>query len=54
MIADSTGRAITFSFAPGQAHELSHVISLIARFSDVPLWVVADCGYSSNAFREHV
>ena len=27
---------------------------LLARLPDVPRWVVADRGYSSHAFREHV
>ena len=54
MIADSAGRAVAFALAPGQAHELPHAIPLLARLPGVPLWVVADRGYSSHAFREHV
>ena len=27
---------------------------LLARLPDVPIWVVADRGYSSHAFRQHV
>jgi hypothetical protein len=29
-------------------------VPLLARFPGVPTWVVADRGYSSHAFREHV
>ncbi len=54
MIADSAGRAVAFALAPGQAHELPHAVPLLARLPDVPMWVVADRGYSSHAFREHV
>lgn len=54
MIADSTGRAVAFSLAPGQAHELPHAVPLLATLPGVPLWVVGDRGYSSHAFREHV
>lgn len=54
MIADSAGRAVAFALAPGQAHELPHAIPLLARLPGVPVWVVADRGYSSHAFRQHV
>lgn len=54
MIADSAGRAITFVLAPGQAHELPHAIPLLSRLPGVPRWVIADRGYSSHAFREHI
>ncbi len=54
VIADSRGRAVAFALAPGQAHELPHAMPLLARLPDVPMWVVADRGYSSHAFREHV
>jgi transposase len=54
VIADSAGRAVAFALAPGQAHELPHAIPLLARLPSVPVWVVADRGYSSHAFREHV
>ena len=54
MIADGTGRAVAFTLAPGQAHELPHAVPLLARLPGVPMWVVADRGYSSHAFREHV
>ena len=54
MIADSAGRAVAFSLAPGQAHELPHAVPLLAALPGVPLWVVGDRGYSSQAFREHV
>lgn len=54
MIADTAGRAVAFSLAPGQAHELPHAVPLLAALPDVPLWVVCNRGYSSHAFREHV
>ncbi|MGG5819332.1 IS5 family transposase [Falsiroseomonas sp. HW251] len=54
VIADSAGRAIAFALAPGQAHELPHAVPLLARLPGVPVWVVADRGYSSHAFRQHV
>lgn len=54
MIADSAGRAIAFALAPGQAHELPEAVPLLARLPGVPVWVVADRGYSSHAFRQHV
>ena len=54
MIADGAGRAVAFALAPGQAHELPHAVPLLARLPGVPLWVVADRGYSSHAFRQHV
>jgi transposase len=54
VIADGSGRAVAFSLAPGQAHELPQAIGLLARLPRVPRWVVADRGYTSHAFREHV
>jgi transposase len=54
VITDSAGRAVAFSLAPGQAHELPQAVPLLATLPDVPLWVVGDRGYSSHAFREHV
>jgi hypothetical protein len=54
VIADGAGRAVAFALAPGQAHELPHAIPLLARLPGVPVWVVADRGYSSHAFRQHV
>ena len=54
MIADSAGRAVAFALAPGQAHELPHAVPLLQQLPDVPLWVVADRGYSSQAFRQHI
>ena len=35
MIADSAGRAVAFSLAPGQAHELPHAIPLLARLPGI-------------------
>ena len=54
MICDAIGRAVAFVLAPGQAHELPHALALVDRLPDVPGWVVADRGYSSHAFREHI
>jgi len=54
MIADGLGRAIAFQVAPGQARELPHAIPLLDSLPGVPTWVVADRGYTSHAFREHV
>jgi transposase len=54
VIADSAGRAIAFSLAPGQAHELPHAASLLAQLPGVPLWVVGYRSYSSHALREPV
>jgi transposase len=54
VIADSAGRAVAFSLAPGQAHELPPAVPLLARLPGVPVWVVADRGDSSHAFRQHV
>jgi transposase len=54
VIADGAGRAIAFRLAPGQARELPHAVPLLARLPGVPRWVVADRGYTSHDFREHV
>ncbi len=54
MIADSASRAVAFSLAPGQAHELPYAVPLLATLPGVPLWVVGDRGYSSHAFRQQV
>ncbi len=54
VLADSLGRAIAFMLAPGQADELPHAVPLPGRLPRVPRWVVADRGYSSHAFREHI
>lgn len=43
-----------FHLAPGQAHELPSAPALLAALPDVPAWVVADRGYTSDAFRAHV
>ena len=53
-VADSRGRAVAFHLAPGQAHELPSAPGLLSRLPDAPAWVVADRGYSSDAFRAHV
>ena len=54
MIADGAGRAIAFRLAPGQAHELPQAVPLLDALPGVPRWVVADRGYTSHRFREHV
>ena len=54
VMADGAGRAIAFRLAPGQAHELPHAIPLLDRMPGVPKWVVADRGYTSHAFRQHI
>lgn len=54
MIADGAGRAVAFRLAPGQAHELPHAVPLLDQLPGVPLWVVADRGYSSHGFRQHI
>jgi hypothetical protein len=52
VIADGRGRAAAFALVPGQAHELPLAPGLLDRLPRVPLWVVGDRGYSSDAFRE--
>ena len=54
MITDAIGRAVAFVLAPGQDHELPHAIPLLDKLPGVPKWMVADRGYSSHAFREHI
>ena len=54
MIADASGHAIAFRIAPGQAHELPHAMPLLDQLPGVPKWVVADRGYTSHRFREHI
>jgi transposase len=54
VIADALGRAIAFRLAPGQAHELPDAIPLLDTLPGVPSWIVADRGYSSHSFREHI
>ena len=54
MITDVIGRAVAFVSAPGQDHELPHAIPLLNKLPGVPKWVVADPGYSSHAFHEHI
>ena len=54
MIADAIGRAVAFILTPGKAHELPHAVALLQRLPDVPGWVIADRGYSSHAFGEHI
>jgi transposase len=51
VIADGSGRAIGFALAPGQAHELPMAPVLLSFLTTLALWIVADRGYSSHAFR---
>ena len=53
-MADGRGRAVAFRLAPGQAHEPPHAVPLLDALPRVPKWVVADRGYASHAFRQHV
>ena len=57
VIADGAGRAIAFRLAPGQAHELpaGRVPASLDRLPAIAdRWIVADRGYASHAFREHI
>lgn len=45
---------MAFRIAPGQAHERPYAVPLLARLPGVPKWVIADRGYSSSTFRQHV
>jgi transposase len=51
MIADGSGRALGFALAPGQAHELPIAPALLSVLPALALWIVADRGYASHAFR---
>jgi len=53
-MTDAIGRAVAFVRAPEQAHELPNAVALLDQLPGVPGWVVADRGYSSHAFREHI
>jgi hypothetical protein len=53
MNADGSGRAIAFRVAPGQAQELPYAVPLLRCLPGMPLWIVADRGYTSHNFREH-
>src|SRR3954454_22950884 len=50
-LVDGSGRAIGFALAPGQANELPMAPVLLSFLTAVALWIVADRGYSSHAFR---
>jgi transposase len=54
VIADGSGRAISFALAPGQAHELPLAPDLVNCLPDIPGWVVGDRGYASHAFRQFI
>jgi transposase len=51
MIVDGSGRVLGFALAPGQAHELPMAPTLLSFLSALALWIVADRGYASHAFR---
>ena len=51
VIVDGSGRAIGFALAPGQANELPMAPVLLSVLTVLALWIVADRGYSSHAFR---
>src|SRR4051812_27429251 len=51
VIVDGSGRAIGFALAPGQANELPMAPVLLSFLTTLALWIVADRGYSSHAFR---
>ena len=54
VIADGSGRAISFALAPGQAHELPLAPDLVDGLPEIPGWVVGDRGYASHAFRQFI
>jgi transposase len=54
VITDALGRAVASRIAPGQAHELPDAVPRLDSLPGVPAWVVADRGYSSHSFREHI
>jgi transposase len=54
VIADGGGRAVAFSLAPGQAHELRSALALLDCLPGTPLWVVGDRIYSSQALRQTI
>jgi transposase InsO family protein len=51
VIADGAGQAIGFALAPGPANELPIAPVLLSFLTALALWIVADRGYSSHAFR---
>ena len=53
-MADSYGRTISFALAPGQAHEAPLAPDLLDTLPEIPGWIVADKGYSSDAIRARV
>jgi transposase len=54
VIAYGSCRAIGFVLASGEAHELPHGVAPLDQVPRVPNWVVADRGYSSHAFCQHI
>src|SRR3954469_22300100 len=51
VIGDAPGRAIGFALSPGQAQKLPMAPVLLSFLTVMALWIVADRGYSSHAFR---
>lgn len=50
-LSEARGRALGFRLSPGQAGDVPQAPDLLDFLPGVPLWVVADRGYSSQAFR---
>lgn len=50
--ANGRGKALSFTLAPRQAHELPSAMALLDALPDTPRYVVCDLGYASNRFRE--
>jgi transposase len=54
VIAEGGGRAVSFSLAPGPAHELPQAPELVEALPGTPLWMVADKGYAAQTFRQYL
>jgi len=52
VIADSRGRAVAFTLAPGQAYELPLAAGLLGCLPDGPGWMVGNRSYASDRFRD--
>ncbi|WP_269448816.1 transposase [Komagataeibacter medellinensis] len=49
-----TWKSLWFCIGPRTAHELPLAPVMLDSLPATPLWVVADRGYASNAFRERI